>query len=137
MMRTILSLGVVATALAAVITGTTAFFSDTESSIGNTFAAGEIDLQIDNESYYNGAFNDGTSWELADLNDGNGPGPNGEYFFFHFLDLKPDDEGEDTISLHVDTNEAWACMDIAVTAFNDNGCNEPEGVDGDVSCGDG
>jgi len=116
--------------------GTSAFLSDTESSTGNVFAAGAIDLQIDNESYYNGALNDGTSWSLSNLNDGNGPGPNGEYLFFNFLDLKPDDEGEDTISIHVDDNDAWACMDITVTSADDNGCNEPEITDGDVTCGD-
>ena len=116
--------------------GTNAFFSDEELATGNTFAAGAIDLRIDNESYYNGAFNDGTSWSLGNLNDGQGPGPNGAYFFFNFLDLKPDDEGEDTISLHIDTNPAWACMEIAVRDFDDNGCNEPESTDGDTTCGD-
>ena len=30
---------------------TQAFFSDTETSVGNTFAAGAIDLKIDNTSY--------------------------------------------------------------------------------------
>ena len=128
MMRTILSLGTIVFVVALVATGTAAFFGDTESSTGNTFAAGAIDLKIDNESYYNGALNEGTSWELKDLGEGD--------FFFNFLDLKPDDEGEDTISLHVDDNEAWACMDVTVTNFNDNGCNEPEGEDGDATCGD-
>ena len=33
---------------------TGAFFSDTETSTGNTFAAGAIDLGVDNTSYYNG-----------------------------------------------------------------------------------
>ena len=38
-----------------VISGATgAFFSDTETSQGNTFTAGAIDLLVDNESYYNG-----------------------------------------------------------------------------------
>lgn len=135
-MRTILSIGMIISVMAAVAVGTTAFFSDTESSTGNTFAAGAVDLRIDNESYYNGAFNEGTSWELSDLNDGEGPGPDGAYLFFNFLDLKPDDEGEDTISLHVDDNDAWACMNVQVTDFDDNGCNEPEAGDGDTTCGE-
>ena len=136
MIRTLFSLGTILAVAAIVATGTNAFFGDQESSIGNTFAAGDIDLKIDNESYYNGALNEGTSWGLADLNDAQGPGPDGAYFFFNFLDLKPDDEGEDTISLHVDTNDAWACMDVTVRDFDDNGCNEPEGADGDNTCSD-
>ena len=47
---------------AVVIGATGAFFSDTETSTGNTFTAGAIDLGVDNESYYNGAFNEETSW---------------------------------------------------------------------------
>jgi predicted ribosomally synthesized peptide with SipW-like signal peptide len=105
---------------------TTAFFSDTETSPGNTFAAGAIDLLIDNESYYNGAFNEGTSWELVDLTIEK---------FFDFDDLKPGDYGEDTISLHVDTNDAYLCADVTLTSNNENGCNEPEG-EVDASCGD-
>jgi predicted ribosomally synthesized peptide with SipW-like signal peptide len=133
----VVSLMLFVTAAVAVVTGTTAFLSDTETSVGNTFAAGEIDLKIDNTSYYNGVLNPGTSWELADLDDSQGPGPNGEYFFFNFLDLKPDDEGEDTISIHVDTNPAWACMQVSVSNFDDNDCNEPEAGDGDTTCGPG
>ena len=41
--------------------GTGAFFSDTELSSGNTFTAGAIDLKVDNESYYNGLLNPGTT----------------------------------------------------------------------------
>ncbi|KKR30520.1 MAG: hypothetical protein UT61_C0005G0001, partial [Candidatus Woesebacteria bacterium GW2011_GWA1_39_8] len=50
---------------------TNAFFSDTETSKDNIFQAGELDLKIDNSSYYNGVYNPGTSWlQLADLDDG-------------------------------------------------------------------
>ncbi|PIR38601.1 MAG: hypothetical protein COV34_00800 [Candidatus Zambryskibacteria bacterium CG10_big_fil_rev_8_21_14_0_10_42_12] len=128
MFKILLRLGVIGAIALAATSGTGAFFSDTESSTGNTFSAGAIDLKIDNESYYNGAFNDGTSWELKDLGEGD--------FFFNFIDLKPDDEGEDTISLHVDDNDAWACMNIEITENTDNGCNEPEAADGDTTCGD-
>ena len=38
---------------AAAYGGTGAFFNDTETSTGNTFAAGAIDLKVDNTSYYN------------------------------------------------------------------------------------
>lgn len=137
--------------------GTSAFFSDTESSIGNVFTAGEIDLLVDNESYYNGNVcapdvNDldtdqntveylwqgvadfpiagtscDTSWDLDNLNDGEVTA----HRFFNFNDVKPDDEGEDTISLHVQ-NEAWMCMDVTLTSNDDNSSNEPELLDGDV-----
>jgi predicted ribosomally synthesized peptide with SipW-like signal peptide len=135
----------VAGAAAAIAAGATgAFFSDTETSTGNTFAAGAIDLKVDNESYYNGNVcidlpDDNpdaghiwqgnapypvpgtpcdTSFPLADLDDG--------FLFFNFTDLKPDDEGEDTISLHVQ-NEAWACMDVTLNLNDDVSTTEPEG----------
>lgn len=119
MRKIILSFLVIAGATAAIgVGGTTAFFSDTETSTGNTFAAGAIDLKIDNESYYNGAVSTSTSWTLADLSEGQ--------LFFNFQDLKPDDEGEDTISLHVNDNDAWACMDVTLTSNDDNSSNESE-----------
>jgi hypothetical protein len=87
-----------------VVGATGAFFSDTELSSGNTFAAGALDLKVDNHSYYNGneckevtpgvfqwAGNalfpvPGTpcdvSWNLTDLT---------VQKFFDFLDLKPGD----------------------------------------------
>jgi|GEM_PF-552831 len=98
---------------------TGAFFSDTETSTGNTFAAGAIDLKIDNESYYNGVASPETSWELVDLTIEK---------FFNFLDLKPDDYGEDTISIHVDTNDAYMCAEVTLTSNDDNGLNEPESL---------
>lgn len=103
---------------------TRAFFSDTETSKDNTFEAGALDLKVDNTSYYNGLLNEGTTWQESDL-----PG----HFFFDFADLKPSDWGEDTISLHVNDNDAWVCMNIKLTANDDNTCTEPEKID-DTSC---
>jgi len=41
--------------IGAVVAGATgAFFSDTETSTGNTFAAGEIDLTVDSTAHYAG-----------------------------------------------------------------------------------
>src|SRR3989338_7821301 len=124
MKKIITSLGVIIAAAALVVGATTAFLSDTETSSGNTFAAGAIDLKIDNESYYNGVLNELTSWTLADL-------PNGK-LFFNFLDLKPDDEGEDTISLHVNDNDAYLCMDVVLTSNDDNFSNKQELDAGDL-----
>jgi hypothetical protein len=135
---------VVAGSAAAIAVGATgAFFSDAETSTGNTFAAGAIDLKIDNDSYYNGnrcTFVEATttpgfywqgsalfpiagtpcdtSFPESDLDDG--------LLFFNFNDVKPDDEGEDTISIHVQ-NDAWACMDLTLTADDDVSTTEPEG----------
>jgi predicted ribosomally synthesized peptide with SipW-like signal peptide len=97
--------------------GTGAFFSDTETSIGNTFTAGAIDLKIDNTSYYNGVLNQDTTWTLNDLT---------IQKFFNFLDLKPGDYGEDTISLHVDTNDAYICANVKLTSNDDNTCTSAE-----------
>lgn len=118
--------------------GTQAFFSDEEVSEGNTFAAGAIDLQVDNTSYgfdWNDptvqdpegdwGLNEANSWTLSDLDD---------ELFFSFTDLKPGDYGEDTISLHVDFNDAYACMAFDLTATPENGQNEPE-ADADATAG--
>ena len=120
--RIISSLAVVTLAFATLVSGTVAYFSDTEESVGNTFQAGAIDLKIDNESYYNGpdglVLNQGTTWlDPTDL-DG--------HLFFNFLDIKPGDWGEDTISFHIDSNPAWVCVEIDVTANDDMDCTEPE-----------
>src|SRR3990167_539174 len=118
MKKILLSVTMLLFACGALALGSTgAFFSDTELSIGNTFSAGAIDLKIDNTSYYNGVATSTTSWTLADLTIEK---------FFNFFDLKPGDYGEDTISLHVDTNDAYLCANITLTSNDDNTCNEPE-----------
>lgn len=126
-----------------------AFFSDSETSSGNTFAAGAIDLKVDNDSWYNAnhCVNVGTdeapdwqwqgsasypvpgsacdtSWTLDDLKNG--------HLFFNFKDLKPDDESEDTISLHVSNNPSWACMRMSLTSNDDATSTEPELADNDT-----
>ena len=117
---------------AVVIGATGAFFSDTETSTGNTFTAGAIDLGVDNHSYYNGVLNEGTTWRIDyDLSD------DPPRQFFNFEDLKPGDWGEDTISLHVKNNDAYLCADVTLTSDNDNSLTEPEGDDGDTTGGVG
>lgn len=149
------SIGTIAVISAALVGGTGAFFSDTEQSSGNTFAAGVIDLTIDNDSYYNRnrcaidaqdidtdlnvteylwqgiasypvpGTNCSTSFPASDLGQG--------LLFFNFADLKPDDEGEDTISIHGGTNDAYACMDVVLTSNDDRSSNEPELDSGDIA----
>jgi predicted ribosomally synthesized peptide with SipW-like signal peptide len=99
--------------------GTGAFFSDSESSSGNTFTAGAIDLKVDNHSYYNGQLNASTTWEVSDLT---------IQKFFDFPDLKPGDIGEDTISLHVNNNAAYLCANVKLTSNDENGQTEPEAL---------
>ena len=128
--KIIVSLSVVAAVAAITVGATTAFFSDTETSTGNTFTAGAIDLKIDNESYaidYNipgydepvGALvaSVNTSWSLTDLTIER---------FFNFIDLKPGDFGEDTISIRVGSNDAWLCASAQITSDLDNTCTDPE-----------
>ncbi len=138
MIRLLLSLGSIMVAVAFVATGTVSFFSDTESSAQNTFAAGAVDLLIDNESYYNGNKCEEVStstWQWT--GDAEYPEPGTAcstsfvpsnldgLLFFDFDDVKPDDEGEDTISIHVQ-NDSWVCMDLTLTSDDDNSSTEPE-----------
>ena len=120
--KILISLSVIGAVAAIAIGGTIAYFSDTETSTGNTFTAGAIDLTVDNESYVTGP--DGqlmrspnTSWTLSDLTG---------QLFFNFSDLKPGDIGEDTISLHVDSNDAYLCAAARITDDSDQSCTEPE-----------
>lgn len=139
-----MSLSVIAAAAAAVVGGTGAFFSDTETSTGNVFTAGAIDLKVDSKQKYNGnecvdvnpaveVFDykwqgsaaypvAGTSctgaWELTDL------GPTNK--FFDFNDVKPGDNGSNSISLHVINNDAWVCATVSGLTDLDNSLTEPE-----------
>ena len=122
--KILISLSVIGVVAAVAIGGTIAYFSDTETSTGNTFTAGAIDLTIDNHSYVTDETgtlveNPTNTWDLADLTG---------QLFFSFSDLKPGDLGEDTISLHVNNNDAWACMSINLTSTPENGETEPEAL---------
>lgn len=145
--RVLASLGMIVFVAAVLVSSTGAFFSDTETSTGNTFTAGELDLTIDNSSYgfdWNDPTNENptgvwgpntaNSWTLRDL-DTCGEGEDETCLFFSFADLKPGDYGEDTISLHVQNN-AYACMRFDLGNTPDNGINNPEEEAGDVSDGD-
>lgn len=139
----------------AVAGATGAFFSDSETSTGNTFTAGAIDLGVDNHSYYNGVLQDGrngtatTTWRIDyDIDNTEYPGDNpatpdvqeNGYSlplvrqFFNFGDLKPGDWGEDTISLHVKNNDSWLCADVKLTSDDDNDCTEPENDEEGTNC---
>lgn len=61
-----------------------------------------------------------STWELTDL------GPTTK--FFDLNSVKPSDEGENTISLHVDTNDAYACLLASNLRNNDDGLTKPEAL---------
>ena len=153
----VLALGVIG---ALVGGATVAFYGDVERSTGNTFTAGGVELLVDSTSHYNnmictdmgqadpryqwqpedglkilldhfpvpGSECDGT-WEETDLEDG-------VHTFFNFLDLKPGDFGEDTISLHVYDNPAWGQFVIDGVIDQDNTCTDPEQEAEEGSCVD-
>jgi predicted ribosomally synthesized peptide with SipW-like signal peptide len=100
-------------------TGLFAHFTDTETSVGNTFTAGIIDLEVDvDDVYYNGV-----------------PFP----MFSVHPDIKPCFEDEVTLSLHLteDSNDADILLSLNVTEDDDNGIVEPEADAGDQSDGAG
>ena len=131
------------------VSATGAFFSDTETSTGNTFTAGAIDLTVDSTQHYNHMVCTKTdssqspyTWQPevvgVTLPAGNYPVTGtpcsgtwepknlGAETFFNFPDVKPGDSGENTISLHVDSNDAYACVDVNITKNDDNGLTGPE-----------
>ena len=124
MKKILLSIGSLLFAVAILAGGTGAFLSDSGTSTGNTFATGVIELKIDNESYSTDNwgklyFSTSTSWSLSNL---------AGKLFFNFTDVKPGDIGEDTISLHVNNNNAYSCMNVKLTDTPENGQNEPESL---------
>lgn len=127
--RILASLAMIVFVAAAAAGGTGAFFSDTETSTGNTFTAGDIDLQIDNESYVTSTStgllvaSPTNSWAMSNLTN---------QLFFSFTDVKPGDVGEDTISVHVGSNDAWACMAADITQMPENTVVDPETDAGDT-----
>lgn len=148
--KSILSLFTLGVVTILAVVSTNAFFNDTETSTGNILQAGSLDLKIDSEAHYAGMVCSlgglweedavgptnntrpellGTAcegtWELKDLIAGDA--------FFSILDVKPGDSGENTISIHVDDNDAWLCADLTLAENDDNSSTEPELEDGDVA----
>jgi hypothetical protein len=124
MKKLLLSMGSLVFVGAILAGGTGAFLYDNGSSTGNTFASGVVDLKVDNESYITDALGHlalsaPTTWSLSDLTG---------KLFYNFSDIKPGDIGEDTVSVHVNNNNAWACMNIKQTSTPENGTSTPEAL---------
>ncbi len=156
-----MSLSVIGTVAAVVIGGTSAFFSDSETSTGNTFTAGAIDLKVDSQQHYNNAMCTngvwvlepgktatnpqypvlnsacGGTWGQGEIGEEDGPIDIVGQKFFDFGDVKPGDSGENTVSLHVINNDAWMCATVSRLTNNENGINEPEAKAGDVTANEG
>lgn len=149
MKKILLSIMTIALVAVVAVGATRAFFSDTETSEGNTFVAGAIDLKVDSEAHYNGMVctevegqpdtyvweeeSTGSStypeligqpcfgtWSLRDIDSMD------DNRFFDFADIKPGDSGEITLSLHVYDNDAWGRGTISKTRDSDE-----NGVSGD------
>ena len=147
-------MSVVAAVAVVVVGATTAFFSDTETSTGNTFTAGSLDLKVDSTAHYNGmicrlaVLGDDPTWSGYTWQPESGVNPGPDHYpqpgddcegtwtekdlgvetdkFFNLTDVKPGDEGENTISLHVYDNDAWGRFVISSVEDLDNTCTEPE-----------
>ncbi|MBP9711164.1 MAG: hypothetical protein KBD50_02820 [Candidatus Pacebacteria bacterium] len=89
---------------------------------GITFATGNgLDLKIDSKATYNGVLVPSSTWSLKDLK------PTKDKFW-NFKDIKPGDQGENTISIHVN-KDAWMCLEFLNLKEKENGENEPEGLE--------
>jgi predicted ribosomally synthesized peptide with SipW-like signal peptide len=106
--KILLSLSVIAAVAAIAIGGTVAYFSDVETSTGNTFSAGTLNLQVGNS--------DPTSVKIT------------------LSDMKPGDTGNAATWLVKNTGSISGKLTIRVGAItnNENECKEPEG---DNTCG--
>ena len=123
MKKILLSIGILAIVGAVIAGATGAFYKDTETSTGNVFIAGTIDLKVDSRgAVYNSDLLNG--WELTDLIDER---------FFDFVDIKPADHGWRNISLHVGDNDAWACLYVDNKVDDENVAIDPELDAGDTT----
>lgn len=130
MNKILISLLTVGVVSAAAVYGTQAFFSDTETSTGNTFTAGSIDLSLGSTFSSNNNAN-GVGGSNPLLADNNGRA------LYNFTDLKPGDFGRATFDLQVTSNEAYLCAKATNDSMLENTIVDPEAEAGDVTDPDG
>jgi predicted ribosomally synthesized peptide with SipW-like signal peptide len=117
----LLGLGTVGLASAGAGLGTTAYFSDRESFVGNSLQAGSLDLFVRYDATYD---SDGAVENMADEASGTVDGdPAGTFYVLD--DVKPGDSGRVTFCFEVEDNPSymWACGDLTQA---ENGMTEPE-----------
>jgi len=118
MKKILSSILVVAVVAVGVGVATRAFFNDTETSVGNTFTAGSIDLKV--SSHYTDYTSDQMGFEATDLNN---------RALFSFVDMKPGDMGGGRFDITAISNPYWACMKSNITGTPENRVIEPESAD--------
>lgn len=118
----VLAIGMIVFVVAALIGGTGAFFSDTETSAGNVFTAGAVNISITDIVH---TPTDTTSLvEFTESENG---------LAFSFADLKPLDKGTVTYTLDNRENPAYVCAMVEAKTNADNTVNDPEVDAGDVA----
>jgi len=106
--KIIISLSVIGIVAAIAIGGTVAFFSDTETSTGNTFTAGTLNLKVGDD--------DPTTWS------------------YYAGDIKPGDEDKEFVTLqNTGSIDGYLHITFANLVNDEMGCTEPEG-DVDSTC---
>lgn len=126
MRRIVLSVFTIGIVAVMVVTATGAFFTDEETSSGNTFVAGAIDLEIGFTSTLSNPSVTPPAWEVKDLDD---------ELYFDFEDLKPGDWGEGTLELVNQENPAWVCAMVDMTVNSENTMLDQEADAGDTTYG--
>jgi predicted ribosomally synthesized peptide with SipW-like signal peptide len=129
--KILLSLSTIAAVAAIAIGGTVAYFSDTETSTGNTFSAGTIDIAVDGKN----PWSHDIKYDIKDLK----PGESGN------INLRVDNKGTNPVDItkrlfdfagNGGTTEV-ACSTFGINSGH-NGSSEPEceaeanGVDNDI-----
>lgn len=123
--KLVISIAAIAIVAIAAIGGTIAYFSDKEISLGNQFTAGSIDLKVgDSAIVINGPVGTTTGWNPTDLTNQK---------FFDISDLKPGDNGHDTLKIKVGSNPAWVCGEISNVNSLENDLINPESKAGDTT----
>lgn len=130
MKKILVSLSIIGAVAGIAIGGTIAYFSDVETSTGNTLSAGTLNLRVDSlGSYYKGQMIANSFWypprELTNEK------------FYTVSDLKPGDNVLLNISLHIDGNPAWICLGARNKQDLENILTEPETDAGDMTADKG
>jgi len=136
----LIGLGTVGIASAGAGLGTTAYFNDTESFLGNSVQAGEFDLRV----HYHGQYNEPgeplfgqTNGIIDGVDSMIGGQPVSESAFGYVVDdLKPGDDGFGEFCFQIVDNPGFVTVSGTVTADEENGYTDPEpttAADGDVN----
>jgi predicted ribosomally synthesized peptide with SipW-like signal peptide len=122
MKKILISLSAIAVVATVAVAATQSFFSDQETSTGNNFTAGSLDLRFQA---------DGVTGGFADVDGKPLFGPAAMPFPG---DMKPGDTGERTVKLWVDNNPACGQVAIDLKEDQDNSCTGPEAIDDPDYC---